>query len=52
VLRALSAADGKTRAERKLETPPVFDGLIAASERLYLSTTDGHVVCLGRKAVQ
>jgi len=47
VLRALSAADGKTLAEGRLEAPPVFDGLIAASERLYLSLEDGTVLCLG-----
>jgi outer membrane protein assembly factor BamB len=47
VLRALSAADGKLLAERKLEAPPVFDGLIAAAGRLFLCTTDGKVVCLG-----
>jgi outer membrane protein assembly factor BamB len=47
VLRAVSTADGKTLAEQKLDAPPVFDGLIAASRRLFMCTTDGHVVCLG-----
>ena len=47
VLLAVSAADGKTLAERKLDVPPVFDGLIAAAGRLFLCTTDGQVVCLG-----
>jgi outer membrane protein assembly factor BamB len=47
VLCAHSAADGKMLAEHKLDAPPVFDGLIAASGRLLLCTTDGHVVCLG-----
>ena len=49
IVRAYSAADGKTLAEHKLDAPPVFDGLIAASGQLFVSTTDGHVVCLGQK---
>jgi hypothetical protein len=49
VLWAVSAADGNQLAEIKLESPPVFDGMIAANERLYISTTDGKVVCLGGK---
>lgn len=47
VIRAVSTADGKTLAEHKLDAPPVFDGLIAASGRLFMCTTDGHVLCLG-----
>jgi hypothetical protein len=27
---------------------PVFDGMAAAGGRLYLSTVDGAVVCLGK----
>jgi len=49
VLRAYSAADGKKLAETTLQSPPVFDGLIAASGRLFMSTTDGNLVCFGRK---
>ena len=48
LLRAVSAADGKTLTERKLDAPPVFDGLIAAAGRLILCTTDGRVLCLGK----
>jgi hypothetical protein len=47
VLRAVSAADGKTLSERKLAAPPVFDGLVAAAGRLLMCTTDGHVLCFG-----
>lgn len=47
LLWAVSPADGKKLAEYKLELPPVFDGLIAAGGRLYLSTRDGRVLCLG-----
>jgi hypothetical protein len=46
VLWALSAGDGKKLTELELASPPVFDGLIAAKGRLYLSTTDGRVMCL------
>jgi len=48
VLRVVSAADGKTLAEQKLDAPPVFDGLIAAQGRLLMCTTDGKVVCFGK----
>jgi len=46
LLWAVSAATGEKVAERPLDAPPVFDGLIAANGRLYLSTTDGKVLCL------
>ena len=45
LLWAVSAADGRKLAEYRLDSPPVFDGLVAAGPRLYLSTTDGKVVC-------
>ena len=44
---AVSAADGKKLAEYKLESPPVFDGLIAAGGRLFMATRDGRVLCMG-----
>jgi hypothetical protein len=47
-LRICSAESGETLAERALPHPPVFDGLIAASGRLYLAATDGSVVCFGK----
>ena len=47
VLRTVDAGSGATLAECKLGAPPVFDGLIAAAGRLFVSTTDGKVVCLG-----
>jgi len=49
LLQAYSADDGTVLNELRLDAPPVFDGLAAASGRLYLSTTDGRVLCLGRK---
>jgi len=47
LLRAYSAVDGKKLAEQKLDSPPVFDGLIAAEGRLLLSTMDGRLVSMG-----
>jgi outer membrane protein assembly factor BamB len=48
LLWAVSAADGKKFAEYKLESAPVFDGMIAASERLFISTRDGRLLCMGK----
>jgi outer membrane protein assembly factor BamB len=47
VLRAHSAADGGMLAEHELDAPAVFDGLIAAKGRLYLSLENGTVLCMG-----
>ncbi len=47
-LVAFSTADGRQLADAaKLDAPPVYDGLIAAAGRLYLSLDDGRVVCYG-----
>ncbi len=46
---AVSAVDGKKLSETKLDYPPVFDGLIAAGGRLFVSLRDGSVVCLAGK---
>jgi len=48
VLWAVSADDGATVAQYELDSPPIFDGMIAAGGRLFLSTMDGRVVCLAR----
>jgi hypothetical protein len=47
VLRGYSVAEGKMLGETKLPSPPVFDGLIAATGKLFVSTVDGQVICLG-----
>ena len=47
--RVVSAADGATLWEFKSKRVPVFDGLIAAGGRLYMSMTDGTLMCLGAK---
>ena len=38
---------GKQVAEISLPRRPVFDGMIAADEKLFISMVDGFVVCLG-----
>ena len=44
VLLAVSAANGETLAEYKLDAPPVFDGMAVANGRLYVSLENGFVV--------
>jgi hypothetical protein len=49
VLRAVSTADGTALAEYKLDCEPVFDGMAAAYDGLYLSLKDGSLICLKGK---
>jgi outer membrane protein assembly factor BamB len=49
LLWVFSKSEGKKLAEYPLESPPVFDGLIAAQGRLYLADRAGRIVCLGAK---
>lgn len=49
LLRAYSSKDGTMLDEHKLDAPPVFDGLIAAKGRLYLSLENGTILCMGSK---
>lgn len=44
-LRAVSAADGTKLFQLELAAPPVFDGMAAAAGKLYLSATDGKLIC-------
>jgi len=46
VLLSLSAKDGQPAGRMKLESPPVFDGLIAAYGSLFASLEDGRLVCI------
>jgi len=46
-LVAVSAADGRKLAAYRLDFVPIFDGLAAANQRLYITTMDGKIVCLG-----
>lgn len=49
VLRVASIEDGQTVADHRLDSLPVWDGMAAAHGRLYLSTEDGSIICLGKK---
>jgi hypothetical protein len=40
-----------TLASHDLEVPPVFDGLIAAQQRLFISLQDGSLLCLGGESI-
>jgi len=46
LLWAVSPADGKRLADFELDSPPIFDGMIAARGKLYITTLDGSVLCL------
>jgi hypothetical protein len=46
---AVSGKDGTKLSETQLESPPVFDGMIAATGRLFASLQDGSVVSLTGK---
>jgi hypothetical protein len=45
-LLAISAADGATLVDLEIPSPPVFDGMAAARQGLFLSTKQGDVLCL------
>jgi hypothetical protein len=45
-LKALSTQDGQELAAYKLDSLPVFDGLIAADGKLLLSLRNGKILCL------
>jgi hypothetical protein len=49
VLLALSVEDGSMLSEFNLDSLPVFDGMAAANGRLYISTLNGKVLCIGKK---
>lgn len=49
LLWAVSADDGRKLGDCPLTAPPVWDGMAAAHDRLYLCTVDGHVLCLAEK---
>jgi hypothetical protein len=43
------SSSGKKLKEYKLSTLPIFDGIIAADNNLYLSTESGKIICFGNK---
>lgn len=46
---AFSAKDGRTLSEGPLPAMPAWDGMAAGCGRIYLTTADGNLRCLGRK---
>ena len=46
-LWTVSATNGETISKQKLDEMPLFDGIIAADDQLYLSTQAGEVICMG-----
>ena len=46
VLWSVSADTGEKLSEHILDAPPVFDGMAAAQNRLFLTTVDGKLHCL------
>jgi len=46
LLWIFDADTGRKRAEHRLDSPPVFNGMAAANGRLYITTADGRVQCM------
>ena len=49
MLRVLSAGTGKELAGLELDSPPVFNGIAAATSRLFVSLQGGSMVSIGEK---
>lgn len=49
VLQVIDAESGEQVSERKLESPPVFNGAAAAQEKLFIACEDGSVACFGKE---
>ncbi len=47
ILQGIDAKTGETIAEYALDSPPVFDGLIAADGKLFITTMDGQLIAFG-----
>jgi hypothetical protein len=48
ILAAFAAGDGRKLAEYNLPAPPVWDGMAAAGNRLFISTMDRYVACMDK----
>jgi hypothetical protein len=46
-----SDKDGSTISTLALDAPPVFDGIAAATDRLYMSQVNGNLVCFGAESM-
>jgi len=49
LLLAVDASNGATLAQYRLEAPPVFDGMAAVANRLYMTLENGNIVCMEGK---
>lgn len=49
VLIIFSTADGKPSKAYRLEAPPVWDGMAAANERLFMALKDNRIQCWGAR---
>ncbi|NQT36812.1 MAG: LamG domain-containing protein, partial [Planctomycetes bacterium] len=47
--QAVAAATGETLAEYHLDSPPVFDGLIAADSQVFIATMDGRILAFAKE---
>ena len=46
LLQTVDATTGETTAEYRLDSPPVFDGLIVAAGSVFITTTNGRLIAL------
>ena len=49
-LWCLATKDGKKVSQLQLPSPPVYEGMAAAYENIYLALQDGSVLCLGEES--
>ena len=47
-LMILSKSDGEILAEHELGSAPVYDGMAAADDKLFIALKDGSLICLGK----
>jgi outer membrane protein assembly factor BamB len=47
MLWAVNSENGEVTNKYRIDSPPVWDGLIAADNKLFIATMNGNVVCLG-----
>jgi outer membrane protein assembly factor BamB len=52
LLAAFAADDGEKLGQYELPAPPVWDGMAAAGGRLFISTSDGCILCMARPGKQ
>ena len=45
-LLCLSSKDGDLLSELKIESPSIFDGMVAADGKIFISLQNGSVICL------